>query len=265
VATPHSRRRGPVVVAGVVVVGVVLGGVVAVVATRGDGGGRAAAGGVTAGAGPGTTVASSTPSTAGAPAASAVFSQAGARLTDAGSFRYSGAVSAFDVSAVRPSLWLAVNLAVTGQVATTDGRLHEVAVANTGQATETVAAADQVWGRSAPRPDGLGGASYELIPGLAGARGAAFLPAWLAAATGPTDAGLDPQGRPTYRATIPATVIGPVERGRAAADAVVTLSVDRDGTPAHVDIVAPAGPDPRLHLAIDLAGLGEPVTIDPPG
>jgi hypothetical protein len=251
------------VVAGVVLVGVVVGGVVAVVAAQRDsGGGRAASGGAT---GAGTTAVSAPPSTVGAPAAGVVFSQAGARLAEAGSFRYSGAVSAFDVSAVRPSLWLAVNLAVTGQVVTTDGRLHEVAVANTGQATETVAAGEQVWGRSAPGPDGLGDASYELIPGLAGARGAAFLPAWLAAATDPTDAGLDPQGRPTYRATVPASVIGPVERGRAAADAVITLSVDRDGTPAHVDIVAPAGDDPRLHLAIDLAGLGEPVTIDPPG
>jgi hypothetical protein len=264
-----------VVAGGVVLVAAVGAGVVAAAGRDGDGstqtGGRGS--GTTASTVASTVATAATTVPVAAPGADVAFAQAATRLREAGSFRYGGAVTAYDVSDVRPSLWLGVDLTVDGQVVTAGDRVHEVAVAAaTGRATETVAAGDRVWGRSAPRADGLAATAYELIPGLSGAgtggpaaRGAALLPAWLAATTAPTAAGTDAAGRPVYRALIPAAALGPVERGRAPVDAVVTLSLDAAGAPAHVDITAPAGGDPRLHLALDVTGLGDPVAIDPPG
>src|SRR5690606_22869757 len=119
-------------------------------------------------------------------------------LTVAGSFSYTGNVSATDVSHVRPMLWLAVASSVEGQVDTGSLRLHEIAVAADGAAAETIAVGDAVWGRRAATRDALADLAYDPVPGLSGpgsaggdpalvppARGAALLPAWLRAATGP--------------------------------------------------------------------------------
>ena len=195
------------------------------------------------------------------------FAGAAARLEDAGTFAYRGTVSASDVSAVRPSLWLAVDITVEGEASLADGRVHEVAVADNGEATETVVAGVDVFGRSARSRDLLAGSSYEGIPELSGAepasKGAAGLGQWLAGVTEPTAAGVDGQGRPVYRGVIPASVLGPTERGRRAVDAEVLLTLGRAGDPVHVDITT--GPDgPPLHLALDLSDLGAPVDIEPP-
>ena len=209
------------------------------------------------------------------------FAAAARRLTTAGSFTYTGTVSATDVSHVRPMFWLAVSSTVEGQVATATGRLHEVAVTSDGRAAETVTAGSDVWGRRASTVEGLAGQAYEAIPGLSGpesgpdgdrdgagqalqARGAALLPAWLASATGPTDAGPDEEGRRRFQATIPAGVLGEIERERQAVDATVVLTLDAAGAPVRVEITsAPDGPP--LHLVLDIGGLGSPVAIEPPG
>jgi hypothetical protein len=195
------------------------------------------------------------------------FTEAAGRLEAAGTFAYHGTVSASDVSAVRPSLWLAVDITVEGEASLADGRIHEVAVAESGQATETVVAGVDVFGRSAGTRDSLGDESYEGIPELStpepATKGAAGLVRWLAGVAEPSAAGVDDQGRRVYRGIIPATVLGPTERGRRAVDAEVLLTLDRAGDPVHVDITTvPEGPP--LHLAFDLSGLGAPVTIEPP-
>ncbi len=195
------------------------------------------------------------------------FASAAGRLEAAGSFGYRGTVSASDVSAVRPSLWLAVDITVEGEASLADGRVHEVAVAANGRATETVVAGAGVWGRSARSRDGLADAVYEGIPALSQpepqAKGAAALARWLAAVEEPQAAGVDEQGRRTYAGTLPAAALGPTERGRRAVDADVLLTLDRAGAPVHVEITTVPG-GPPLHLAFDLARLGAPVTIEPP-
>jgi hypothetical protein len=195
------------------------------------------------------------------------FAEAVSRLEAAGTFAYQGTVSASDVSAVRPSLWLAVDITVEGEVALADGRVHEVAVAENGQATETVVAGADVFGRSARSRDSLVDESYEGIPELSRAdpetKGAASLARWLAGVAEPTAAGVDGEGRRVYRGIIPAAVLGATERGRRAVDAEVLLTLDRAGDPVHVDITTVPG-GPPLHLALELSGLGAPVAIEPP-
>jgi len=255
---------------------VVLGGsVAAYAASRAGGdhaGDRAAVAGAPAGRGreAGGSAASTTVSpvpTDPAPEPSTAFAQAGARLLAAGSFHYTGTVSADDVSLVHPSRWLAVDVDVDGQVMVAAGRLHEVATDRAGEATETVAAGPQVWGRRADTRPGLAGATWALLPDLSGgdppARGTALLAGWLAAAVSPTAAGADDLGRHRYQATIPAAVLGRVVRDRPAVPATVVLTLDGGGAPAHIEI-ATADDGPRLRLALDLVDLGAPVTITPP-
>jgi hypothetical protein len=265
---PGGRRTG--LAAAVAAVALVLGGG-AIVAGSGDGSGDDGP----ATASTGGTVAT-TATTLPPPTADSAFAASAERLTTAGSFSYSGTVSATDVSNVRPMFWLAVSSTVEGQVATSTHRLHEVAVASDGAAAETVAVGESVWGRRGPSVEALAGLAYEPIPGLSGplpgagdpalvppARGAALLPAWLAAATGPTDLGPDEQGRPRFQATIPAAALGEIERRRPAVDATVVLTLDPAGVPVRVEVTsAPAGP--AMHLVYDIAGLGQPVTIEPP-
>jgi hypothetical protein len=196
------------------------------------------------------------------------FAGAAGRLEAAGTFAYEGTVSASDVSAVRPSLWLAVDITVEGEASLADGRVHEVAVAENGRATETVVAGVDVFGRSARTRESLVDESYEGIPELSRAepttKGASGLAQWLAGVAEPTAAGVDGQGRRVYRGIIPAAVLGPTERGRRAVDAEVLLTLDRAGDPVHVDITTVPGGAP-LHLAFELSELGAPVVIEPPG
>ncbi|HEX6425167.1 MAG TPA: hypothetical protein VFZ79_16900 [Acidimicrobiales bacterium] len=204
------------------------------------------------------------------------FAAAAERLTAAGSFSYSGTVSATDVSNVRPMFWLAVSSTVEGRVATSTHRLHEVAVTSGGAAAETVAIGESVWGRRGPTVDALAEVPFDPIPGLSGprpgggdpaivppARGAALLPAWLAAATGPAELGPDEQGGQRFQATIPAAALGEIERQQPPVDATVVLTLDATGVPVRVEVTsAPGGP--AMRLVYDIAGLGQPVAIEPP-
>jgi hypothetical protein len=195
------------------------------------------------------------------------FAGAAARLGGAGSFTYRGTASATDVSHVRPSLWLAVDVAIEGEVMVPTGRVHEIALEAGGRAVETVTDGPTVWGRSAPSRDALADRDYRSIPELSDAtlpaKGAALLPHWLGTTTGPTDAGVDTLGRRTFRATIPAAVLGEIERGRRAVDADIVLTLDAADEPVRVEITsAPSGPP--LHLVLDIFGMGEPVNIAPP-
>ena len=209
---------------------------------------------------------STTTTTAPVTAADA-FAVASQRLTEAGSFTYTGSANATDVSIARPMLWLAVATTVEGEVVTSTGRLHEVSVAADGSATETVAAASEVWGRRASSVELLDDVPLEGLPGLSGSapagRGAALLPSWLAGAVGPTDLGLDDEGRRTFQATIPAATMGVVERDVEPVDAMVTLALDDEGQPVRVEIVS--SPDgPPFHLVFELDGLGDPIVIETP-
>jgi hypothetical protein len=201
------------------------------------------------------------------PAPQEAFPRASERLRTAGTFSYTGAAHATDVSPVRPGLWLAVDVMIAGQVDLASGRVHETAVAENGGATETVTEGSRAWGRSAASPAELAVAPYQVISELsssgAGPMGAALAPAWLAFATGAEDAGPDDSGRPTYRATLPAAVVGTTGSGREAADAQVVLTLDAAGEPAHIQVTSlPDGGDLDLSLAV--SDIGAPVIIAPP-
>lgn len=266
---PGGRRTG--LAAAIAAVALLLGGGAIVAGTGGDGAGDDR----TATASTGGTV-PTTATTLPPVSADNAFAAAAERLTTAGSFSYSGTVSATDVSSVRPMFWLAVSSTVEGQVATASHRLHEVAVTSGGAAAETVAVGESVWGRRGASVEALAELPFEPIPGLSGprpgagdpalvppARGAALLPAWLAAVAGPTEVGPDEQGRRRFQATIPAAALGEIERQQPAVDATVVLTLDPTGVPVRVEVTSsPAGP--AMHLVYDIAGLGQPVTIEPP-
>jgi hypothetical protein len=199
--------------------------------------------------------------------AAEVFGLAGQQIVEAGSFSYAGTVSATDVSAVRPMFWLAVESTVEGQVATDTGRMHEIAVATDGTAAETVTDGPAVWGRRAPGVDSLGDQPYEAIPGLSDesvpVKGAALLPSWLISATGPVEIEADDLGRRRFQATVPATVMGEIEREQAPVDATLVLVLDQAGTPVRVEVISSQN-GPPLRLAYDISALGSPVAIEPP-
>jgi hypothetical protein len=251
------------------VVGVVLVIVLGVGAMVAAGsGGDGPSGSEAATAGDTGTTRSTTTTTTAAPPASQAFGQAAERLSDAGSFGYTGAARASDVSQARPMLWLAVESTIEGQVDTSTGRVHEVAVATDGTTSETVTDGSLVWGRKAATVEALPDGPYRSVPGLSGdehpVKGMARLPEWLVAAVDPLDAGADGQGRRLYQATVPAEVLGVIERERAPVGATVLLTLDGAGDPVRVELTsAPGGP--TFHLVFELTGLGEPVTITPPG
>jgi len=261
--TAGGRRRVALAVVGAAVVAAV--GVGVVLASGGDDGPSTA----TASESPGTSARRepSTTATTRPPTPRQAFALAASRLDDAGSFTYRGTASATDVSVVRPMLWLAVDSTVEGEVSLAGGRLHEVAVATGGRAVETVVDGATVWGRSADRRDRLDDRGYQRVPSLsdaeAPAKGAALLPAWLAAATDHADAGRDELGRRRVAATVPADVFGVIEQDTDPVAATLVVTVDAVGAPVRVEITSAPG-TPRLALAYDLAGLGAPVAITPP-
>lgn len=201
--------------------------------------------------------------------AATAFTRAADHLGQAGTFRYTGAVSASDVSHARPMLWLAVDSTVRGEVALgpTAG-VHEVATAGDGSVSESVTDGPAVWSRRADTAEALPELTFAPVPelsepeGTPPARGVALLPRWLRSATNAAESAPAPGGRRTFTATLPAAALGPVERGAQAVDARLRLVVAPDGTPVHVDVETVAGP--RFHLAVDLVDLGAPVTVDAP-
>jgi hypothetical protein len=210
----------------------------------------------------GTTTTASTASTATTapvpPTPEEAFARASSSLTDAGSFAYSGTVRVLDLTAVRPSLWLGSQVTVTGEVDLRAGRLHEVAVTPGGEATETVIDGATVWGRRADSAEGLADASYQEVSELSHdepvPQGAQLLPAWLTLAAGPVPSPPEQaQGRPMYAGTLTAATLG--DTSGVSPDSIITVLLDDDGAPVHVDVVAvPDGN--RLRLAYDITGIG---------
>lgn len=259
-AAPVRSRRWPAVAAGVVVLAAAVVG--AVVAGDRGGGPSAATSGTTA---------APVRSTTTTPAVDAVAPEqavqvARRRLAAAGSFTYRGTISATDVSAVRPGLWLAVDTAIEGEVDLASGRLHEVAVADDGRATEAIVDGPTVWGRAASSREQLAAVPYQRVGSAAepvAPQGVARLARWLATATDHHDVADAPNGHRRVAATIPAEVLGEVERGREPVAGRVVLTLAATGDPVAVEVTTlPDGPP--LRLAITLAALGEPVAIEPP-
>ena len=256
------RRHRVRLVAGVVVVGIGIGASAALAGVGTADGDRPPAA-------PTTTERATTTTTRPRVSAATVFADAADRLVRAGSFTYAGAVSATDVSHVRPMLWLGVESTVTGEVSLDLGRVHEVAVGTDERASETITAGPAVWGRRTSGVESLPDADYQAVPELSEpddsppARGAALLPAWLAAATDATALGRDPAGRSQFAARLPASALGPVERGARSVDGLLTLVVDDDGIPVRIELVTID--QPRFRLAIDITAVGGSVAIEPPG
>jgi hypothetical protein len=258
------RRHRLRMVAGVVVIGMGIG-AAAAVAGVGDADDSASTD-------PTTTTTTTAPSTTTTVAitAESIFPAAAQRLTEAGTFRYTGDVSADDVSHVRPMLWFAVSTTVAGEVSVGSAAMHEVATATDGRVSETVAIGQQVWGRLAAEVDALPEVPFATVPELSAidgtppVRGAVLLPALLLGATAPAEQGVDDAGRRAFAATLPAELLGPVERGIEPVDARLVLSVDDTGAPAHVEIDTETVGGPRFHVVLELADLGAPVSITPP-
>jgi hypothetical protein len=195
------------------------------------------------------------------------FTQAGQRLQTAGTFAYEGTSSATDVSPVRPGPWMGVELTVEGQVQLTPPRLIEEATAGDGTVGETVTDGVTIWGRSAPDAAtfaDLGLQTLYTLPEPTPAKvGGLLLPQWLTSATAATDAGRDSLGRRTFRATLPASVLGPLEDDAAPVDAVLVLALDPNGDPAHLEVTTAAGPP--LRLVYDIVRIGDAMSIQVPG
>ncbi len=257
------RRHRVRLLAGLIVVGLGIG---ASAALAGVGGDEPASAPATTSPEPTEPPPATTTTTRPALGADEAFAVAAERLSTGGTFRYEGSARSTDVSFVRPMMWLAVQSSVTGEVELATGRLHEVAVAAGGRASETIAEGTTVWGRRADQAAALGDAPFALVPELSdnellAGRGLVMLPTWLAAVTAPVELEPSADGLPQYQATVPADVVGEVERGIEAEDLLAVVVLD-DGTPVRVELTSATSD--RLHLVLDLTGVGEPVTITPP-
>jgi hypothetical protein len=258
------RRHRVRLLAGLIVVGLGIG---ASAALAGVGGDEPASAPATTSPEPTEPPPATTTTTRPALGADEAFAAAAERLSTAGTFRYEGSARATDVSFVRPMMWLAVQSSVTGEVELASGRLREVAVAAGGRASETIAEGTTVWGRRADQAAALGDVPFALVPELSDSdllagRGLVMLPTWLAAATAPVELEPSADGLPQYQATVPADVVGEVERGIEAEDLLAVMVLDDDGTPVRVELTSATSD--RLHLVLDLSDVGEPVTITPP-
>ena len=258
------RRHRVRLLAGLIVVGLGIG---ASAALAGVGGDEPASAPATTSPEPTEPPPATTTTTRPAFGADEAFAAAAERLSTGGTFRYEGSARATDVSFVRPMMWLAVQSSVTGEVELATGRRHEVAVAAGGRASETIAEGTTVWGRRADQAAALGDVPFALVPELSdtellAGRGLVMLPTWLAAATAPVELEPSADGLPQYQATVPADVVGEVERGIEAEDLLAVVVLDDDGTPVRVELTSATSD--RLHLVLDLTGVGEPVTITPP-
>lgn len=258
------RRNRVRLLAGLVVVGLGIGASAGLAGVGGDE--PASAPATTA---PEPTVPPSTTTTTTRPALRAddAFATAAERLSTGGTFRYQGSARATDVSFARPMMWLSVESTVSGEVELATGRLHEVAVAAGGRASETITEGTVVWGRRAPLAASLTEVPYALVPELSDSdiltgRGLVMLPTWLAAATAPVELEPSDAGLAQYQATVPADVVGEVERGIEAEDLLAVVVLDDDGTPVRVELTTTTSD--RLHLVLELTGVGAPVTITPP-
>jgi hypothetical protein len=218
--------------------------------------------------GSGATTTQSPTSTVDALTADEAFAQAAARLEAAGSFTYTGTSQATDVSLVRPGLWLGVRLSVAGEVDLAAGRLHETATDGDGRAAETATDGAIVWGRLGSSPTALGDQSYQTIgeqsADVPRRVGAMLLPTWLAASVDRQALPVDATGRRSFRATVPAALVGEVQDGRDAVPVDLVLVLDDAGDPVHVE-VATAPDGPALRLVFDLTQLGQPVAVSVPG
>jgi len=186
------------------------------------------------------------------------FGQAAAQLRDAGGFSYTGTSTATDVSPVRPGLWLAVDLTVTGDVDLASGRLRETATAADDQAIETVSDGVTVWGR-------VGDAGFLTIGEPSDApvpRGAALLPVWLNSAVEPEALPDDGSGGRRFKAQLPAEVLGVVVDDVAPVPGELQLSLDSTGNLTKVELTVTEGP--LLHLVFDITNLGRVAPIDLP-
>jgi len=251
-----------------VAVVVLVAGIAAAVVVAGVGAGTDDQAEPSALGGSGTTTTQSPTSTVDALTADEAFAQAAARLEAAGSFTYTGTSQATDVSLVRPGLWLGVRLSVAGEVDLAAGRLHETATDGDGRAAETATDGTTVWGRLGSSPTALGDQSYQTIgeqsADVPRRVGAMLLPTWLAASVDRQALPVDATGRRSFRATVPAALVGEVQDGRAAVPVDLVLVLDDAGDPVHVE--AATAPDgPALRLVFDLTQLGQPVAVSVPG
>ena len=165
-------------------------------------------------------------------------------------------------------MWLAVQSSVTGEVELASGRLHEVAVGADGRGSETVTQGTVVWGRRASRAASLDAEPYALVPELSdpdrpGGRGLVMLPTWLAAATEAVEVDTTP-GEPTqYQATVPADVVGEVERGIEPPRTSWRCSPSTATARPFAIELDDRGQRPPA-LVLELTAIGEPVAIAPP-
>lgn len=266
----RRRRRWPWVAAAVLVLAG-LGAGAAVVVAGDDAGGSgedAEAAGEGAEAGDARQAAAPTTTTTEPSTPERAFARARLQLDEGREFTYTGTARSASGSVVRPGIWLAGDLVVEGEVSLPD-RTHEVAVAASGEAVETATEGVTAWGREAGGRDGLAEQGYEVIAeavdGSFGVEwGLGLLPLWLGAATDRRDGEPDLLGRRTLRGTVPADRFGVDDDGRALGPAELVLTVDEAGTPVRVEVTT-AVPDPPLHVAVDLAGIGGPVVGSLPG
>jgi hypothetical protein len=202
------------------------------------------------------------------------FVLASRRLERAGSYGYRGTVHARSDSDARPAQAPATDVTVEGEVVW-PARTHDVAVAASGQAAETITVGPTIWQRQAASEARLDRARFTSAgevttwaifdpvgfhtDGPSGA-GAARLPGWLMATTGARLVA-DDHGRHTYRALLRAKALGETDPHTPPGDGEVTLTVADDGVPTHVEVEA----GPAWHLDVDLDAIGDEVTIEPPG
>jgi PASTA domain len=206
-------------------------------------------------------------------AARIAFFEAGYRLLQAGSFAYRGEVHAAEQPSFPPSGWTPGDSTVEGGVMLEHGLTHDIAVDANGHAVETMTfGMTNLWTRSASTVEGLGASPWAsrtladpiaLGPTGVVALGPTGVVGVIFAARDPREEAPDAAGRCVIRATVPAANQHDVySELLAGADVLVTL--DQDRNLARI-VVRSAPEQPELVVELDLAHVGDPQAIAPPG
>lgn len=214
----------------------------------------------------------------------AAYADAVLRLGRANLFGYRGTVRAEGPSVLRP-----VHDAAPADAVQVSGAVHlplslttEVAIDESGGATETVSTARAAWSRKASRAADLDSEAswtpateYDQdqdparpdIPAAPGARlGMALLANVLQAADDRREAPEDEEGHRVFRATVPDRVLTGLNSASEAglswlmADAELAITLDRRGSVSHLALESAPG-RPTLELDLDIVRLGDPGLI----
>ncbi|HET6950571.1 MAG TPA: hypothetical protein VFI47_09360 [Acidimicrobiales bacterium] len=194
------------------------------------------------------------------------FEEAAARLSEAGSFRYT-ATSRIEVAdPAGDAMTTTVTREIEGEVAL-PGTLRESVVIDDRQVYERMVTGEGTAARELTREsafrDEIDARPWGDSFGPSGELDMTLLPDWLGGAVDHRDGGEDRSGRTVVAASVPGSLFNDLGDGVRVIDADIELTLDGDGAPAVVALTV-STTDTVIDSTYELADLGADVVVEAP-